>query len=156
MNYYQKMDISGRTIFTQKLIKNGSTEITTTPLDCEVDILWTKNNTDYVGELKCREKYSSTSLNSGLIMMHKYFNVLKYAKDTNRIPYYVMMFNDDVGYIWRLDNLKLNWKYRYLEDNNTGECKTKRKRWCAEIPFEDGIRFSFRSFPVTIDDNDIS
>ena len=152
MNNFELLEQSGRTVFSQKLIENGSSAITFTDHFDPVDILWSKNGVDYVGELKCRMKYASTDLSSGMIMKHKYIDVCKYAREPNRVPYYIMMFNDNTGYMWRLDTMKINWIMKDLEKTNYGN-KTVFKQYCALLDFKDGHKFSFS---VTTPDNDIS
>ena len=151
MNNFEILEQSGRTVFSQKLMENGSSAITFTEHYDPVDILWSKNGVDYVGELKCRMKYASTSLDSAMIMKHKYYDVCKYAREHNRVPYYIMMFNDNTGYMWRLDTMKMNWIMKDLEKTNYGD-RTTFKQYCAFLPFDEGHRFTF----VTTNENNIS
>ena len=144
MNNFQLLELSGRTAFSHKLIKNGSSAITYTDHFCPVDILWSKNGKDYAGEIKCRMKYASSDLDSALIEEHKYNDVIQYAKENERIPYYIMMFNDNIGYMWKLDDQDITWITRDLPKTTYGSVD-KISHSCGFLLFENGQKFKIRS-----------
>lgn len=144
MDNFQLLELSGRTAFTNKLIKNGSSGISYTDHFCPVDILWSKNGKDYAGEIKCRMKYASTGVSSALIEEHKYRDVIQYAKENDRIPYYIMMFNDNIGYMWQLDEQDITWITKDLPKTTYGSVD-KISHSCGFLLFENGSKFQIRS-----------
>jgi hypothetical protein len=63
-------------------------------------------NQVYVIELKNRENYSPFAFNGSLIEEIKYRPLMERAKQYNRIPGYIVKFNDGSYYAWNLKQLK--------------------------------------------------
>jgi hypothetical protein len=63
-------------------------------------------NSNYVLELKNREKYSPFAFNGSFIEEIKYRPLMEKAKKYNRIPGYIVKFNNGSYYAWNLKQLK--------------------------------------------------
>lgn len=103
----------GRQIWEEKLIINQSTDITFTEDKYNpVDVRWSKNNIEYVGEIKLRS-YASTSnlIENGGVLLEKYkYDALKSIQAIEgRIPYYIHIFNDNTLYLFDLSNYNPIW-----------------------------------------------
>lgn len=120
MNYKSKFseyEYSGRTFFNDVLTTSTKTTNITFTEDkyCPVDVYW---NTDFsfnVGEIKFRSGYSSTSpiiVNEGAMLEKSKYDALKEKqKLSGCTPYYIVEFNDGVGYIWNLSDMEnVEWK----------------------------------------------
>ena len=104
-------ELSGRTIFNEKLIKNNSSGITFTENRYDkVDVFWEKYEKKYVGEIKYRDNYPSSGLcvvkEGAVLEKIKYDELMKYKDLSGLTPYYIMLFNDNVMYLWDVNELK--------------------------------------------------
>lgn len=140
------LEASGRTIFTEKLIENGSSAITTTDHYSPVDIFWEKDGKKYVGEIKCRMKYASTATtvqNEGVLFeQHKYNDLMSFS---GMGKYYIMMFNDNVGYMFDIDALKdIDWQLKRLPVTSYDKRNhLKNERYVTYLPLSSGHKFKF-------------
>ena len=132
MDKFSLAELSGRTIFNDKLIKNGSSGITFTEnkLD-KVDVFWEKYDTKYVGELKYRDNYSSSGrciVEDGVLLEKtKYDELMKYHKLSGFTAYYITIFNDDVMYLWNIGELdEPEWKVENRFPRTTKGSNTKK------------------------------
>lgn len=116
MDNFSLAELSGRTIFNEKLIKNGSSGITFTEnIYDKVDVFWEKYDTKYVGEIKYRDNYESNShfiVSEGAVLEKtKYDELMKYKDLSGLTPYYITIFNNNEMYLWNIGELdELEWK----------------------------------------------
>lgn len=111
---FSAAEASGRTIWEEKLIINQSTGVTFTEDKYNpVDVRWGKNGVGYVGEIKFRPNYSSTSkiIEKQGVLLEKYkYDALKSIQSREgRIPYYIHIFNDNVLYLFDLSHYNPIW-----------------------------------------------
>lgn len=129
-------ELSGRTIFNDKLIKNGSSGITFTESKYDkVDVLWEKYDTKYVGEIKYRDNYPSSGLcvvsEGAVLEKTKYDELMKYKDLSGFTPFYVMIFNNNEMYLWDVSELKeIEWK---IENRYPRTTKGSRKEKVAKV-----------------------
>jgi len=116
MDKFSLAELSGRTIFNDKLIKNGSSGITFTESKYDkVDVFWEKYDKKYVGELKYRDNYPSSGrcvVEEGAVLEKtKYDELMKYKDLSGLTPYYIMIFNNGELYLWNIGELdEPEWK----------------------------------------------
>lgn len=150
MDKFSLAELSGRTIFNDKLIKNGSSGITFTESKYDkVDVFWEKYDKKYVGELKYRENYPSSGrcvVEEGAVLEKtKYDELMKYHKLSGLTPYYIMEFNDNVMYLWDLSKLDgIEWKVDNRYPRTTkGSRKEKVAKVVTYLPLESGIKCKY-------------
>lgn len=90
-------------------------------------------NSNYVLELKNREKYSPFAFNGSFIEEIKYRPLMEKAKKYNRIPGYIVKFNDGSYYAWNLKKIlaerELTWYTMQLpRSTHFGSTNLKTKR----------------------------
>ena len=90
-------------------------------------------NSNYVLELKNREKYSPFAFNGSFIEEIKYRPLMEKAKKYNRIPGYIVKFNDGSYYAWNLNKIlaerELHWYPMQLpRSTHFGSTNLKTKR----------------------------
>ena len=136
MDKFSIAELSGRTIFNDKLIKNNSSGITFTESKFDkVDVFWEKYDTKYVGEIKYRENYPSSGrciVEDGAVLEKtKYDALMEYHNLSGLTPYYIMEFNDNVMYLWDVSELKeLEWK---IDNKYPRTTKGSNKKKVAKI-----------------------
>ena len=111
MDKFSLAELSGRTIFNEKLIKNGSSGITFTESKFDkVDVFWEKYDKKYVGEIKYRDNYPSSGLcvvsEGAVLEKTKYDELMKYNKLSGMTPYYITIFNNKEMYLWDLSKVE--------------------------------------------------
>ena len=125
-------ELSGRTIFNDKLIKNGSSGITFTEnIYDKTDVFWEKYEEKYVGEIKYRDNYKSNSrcvVEEGVLLEKtKYDELMKYHNLSGLTPYYITIFNNNEIYLWDLSKLAgIEWKKEYKLPKTTKGRNTKK------------------------------
>lgn len=139
----------GRQIWEKKLIINQSTDITFTEDKYNpVDVRWSKNNIEYVGEIKLRS-YASTSnlIENGGVLLEKYkYDALKSIQAREgRIPYYINIFKDNVIYLFDLSNYSPIW----IEEEDkfpktTMGDNTKVTKVVTYLSLSQGIKCSYK------------
>ena len=150
MDKFSLAELSGRTIFNDKLIKNGSSGITFTESKYDkVDVFWKKYDNKYVGEIKYRDNYPSSDIcvvkEGAVLEKTKYDELMKYHKLSGLTPYYIMEFNDNVIYLWDLSKLDgIEWKVDNRYPRTTkGSRKEKVAKVVTYLPLESGIKCKY-------------
>ena len=146
MNKFTEAELVGREIWNEKLLRNGSSAITfTTNTYDSVDVMWEKYDTTYVGEIKYREKYSSSAkciAEQGVMLEKTKYDALKYYQSASGFcPYYIHIFNDGKIYLYDLNDLEPEW----VEEENkfprtTKGDKTKVKKVVTYLPLSGGTQ----------------
>lgn len=143
-------ELSGRTIFNDKLIKNGSSGITFTESKYDkVDVFWEKYDTKYVGELKYRDSYPSSGrclVEEGAVLEKtKYDELMKYYELSGITPFYVMIFNNNEMYLWDVSKLKeIEFKVEKRFPKTTKGSNTKKvAKKVAYLPLELGHKCKY-------------
>lgn len=150
MDNFTVAEMSGRTIFNEKLIKNGSSGITFTESKFDkVDVFWEKYDTKYVGEIKYRDNYPSSGLcvvSEGVLLEKtKYNELMKYNKLSGFTAYYITIFNDGVMYLWNIGELdELDWKIENKFPKTTkGSNKEKVAKVVTYLKLDSGIKCKY-------------
>ena len=150
MDKFSLAELSGRTIFNEKLIKNGSSGITFTENKFDkVDVFWEKYDTKYVGELKYRHNYPSSGrcvVEEGVLLEKtKYDELMKYYKLSGLTPYYITIFNNNEMYLWDVSELKeLEWKVENRFPRTTKGRNTKKvAKIVTYLPLELGHKCKY-------------
>ena len=150
MDNFSLAELSGRTIFNEKLIKNGSSGITFTEnIYDKVDVFWEKYDKKYVGEIKYRDNYPSSGLcvveDGVLLEKTKYDELMKYKDLSGLTPYYIMIFNNNEMYLWDVSDLKeLEWKVENRFPRTTKGRNTKKvAKVVAYLPLESGHKCTY-------------
>ena len=143
-------ELSGRTIFNDKLIKNGSSGITFTESKYDkVDVFWEKYDKKYVGEIKYHDNYPSSGLcvvsEGAVIEKTKYDELMKYKDLSGLTPYYIMIFNNNEMYLWDVSEIKeIEWKVENRYPRTTkGSRKEKVAKIVTYLPLESGHKCRF-------------
>lgn len=143
-------ELSGRTIFNDKLIKNGSSGITFTESKYDkVDVFWEKYDTKYVGEIKYRDNYPSSGLcvvkEGAVLEKIKYDELMKYKDLSGLTPYYITIFNNNEMYLWDVSELKeLEWKVENRFPRTTKGSNTKKvAKVVSYLPLELGHKCKY-------------
>lgn len=150
MDKFSLAELSGRTIFNEKLIKNNSSGITFTEnkLD-KVDVFWEKYNTKYVGEIKYRDNYPSSDIcvvkEGAVLEKTKYDELMKYHKLSGFTAYYITIFNDGVMYLWNIGELdEPEWKVEDKFPRTTKGSNTKKvSKVVTYLPLELGHKCKY-------------
>lgn len=143
-------ELSGRTIFNEKLIKNGSSGITFTESKFDkVDVFWEKYDTKYVGEIKYRDNYPSSGIcvvsEGAVLEKTKYDELMKYKDLSGLTPYYIMIFNNGEMYLWDVCELKeIEWKVENRFPRTTKGSNTKKvAKIVTYLPLELGHKCKY-------------
>lgn len=150
MDNFSLAEISGRTIFNEKLIKNGSSGITFTESKFDkVDVFWEKYDTKYVGEIKYRDNYPSSGLcvvsEGAVLEKTKYDELMKYKNLSGLTPYYIMIFNNNEMYLWDVGEMdEIEWKIENRYPKTTkGSNKEKVAKIVAYLKLDSGIKCKY-------------
>lgn len=150
MDKFSLAELSGRTIFNEKLINNGSSGITLTESKYDkVDIFWEKYDKKYVGEIKYRDNYPSSGLcvveEGAVLEKTKYDELMKYYELSGLTPFYIMIFNDGYMYLWDVSELKeLEFKVENRFPRTTkGSNKEKVEKKVTYLPLELGHKCKY-------------
>lgn len=151
MDKFTQAELSGRTIFNDKLIKNGSSGITLTESKFDkVDIFWEKYEAKYVGEIKYRDNYPSSGrcvVEEGAVLEKtKYDELMKYYEFSGMTPYYIMIFNNGYMYLWDVSELKeIEWKIENRFPRTTKGSNTKKvAKKVAYLPLDLGHKCKYK------------
>lgn len=78
-----------------------------------VDVYWTYDGIDNVGEIKHRMGYKSTTpcivKGGAMLEKYKYDSIMSIARNNNKIPWYIMSFTDGITYLFNLNDIEPNW-----------------------------------------------
>jgi len=150
MDNFSLAELSGRTIFNEKLIKNGSSRITFTESKFDkVDVFWEKYDTKYVGEIKYRDNYPSSGLcvvsEGAVLEKTKYDELMKYKDLSGLTPYYIMIFNNNEMYLWDVGEMnEIEWKIENRYPKTTKGSNTKKvAKVVAYLPLESGHKCKY-------------
>ena len=150
MDKFSLAELSGRTIFNDKLIKNGSSGITFTESKYDkVDVFWEKYDTKYVGEIKYRDNYPSSGrcvVEEGAVLEKtKYDELMKYKDLSGLTPFYITIFNNNEMYLWDLSKFdELEWKNEDKFPRTTKGRNTKKVKKCVTyLPLELGNKCKY-------------
>ena len=150
MDNFTLAELSGRTIFNDKLIKNGSSGITFTESNYDkVDVFWEKYDTKYVGEIKYRDNYPSSGIcfvsEGAVLEKTKYDELMKYKDLSGLTPYYIMIFNNGEMYLWDVGEIKyIEWKVENRYPRTTkGSRKEKVAKIVTYLPLESGHKCTY-------------
>lgn len=142
---------SGRTIFHDVLTSSTKTDeyYFTEDKYCPIDVVWKSNNSLNTGEIKFRVKYSSTDkiIQDGGVVLEKwkYDNLKQTQNISGATPYYIMEFNDGVGYLWDISELKnVNWvnEENKFPKTTCGDT-TKTTKAVTYLPLSKGKKFKW-------------
>ena len=146
MNKFVEAEIKSREIFS-KILENSPfvQDVKFTELYEHYDVKFTNiDGTINVAELKYRPNYSSTDkfiVNEGVLLeKFKYDSFMN--QEISATHWYIMLFNDGVGYMFNLKNIKPEWQDKVLPKTSAVKSETKIKI-VANIPLEEGIRFTY-------------
>lgn len=150
MDNFSLAEMSGRTIFNEKLIKNGSSGITFTESKFDkVDVFWEKYDTKYVGEIKYRDNYPSSGLcvveEGAVLEKIKYDELMKYKDLSGLTPYYIMIFNNKEMYLWDVGEMnEIEWKIENRYPRTTKGNNTKKvAKIVTYLPLESGHKCKY-------------
>ena len=150
MDKFSLAELSGRTIFNEKLINNGSSGITFTESKYDkVDVFWEKYDTKYVGEIKYRDNYPSSGIcfvsEGAVLEKTKYDELMKYKDLSGLTPYYIMIFNNGEMYLWDVGEIKyIEWKVENRYPRTTkGSRKEKVAKIVTYLPLESGHKCTY-------------
>lgn len=150
MDKFSLAELSGRTIFNEKLIKNGSSGITFTESKFDkVDVFWEKYDTKYVGEIKYRDNYPSSGLcvvaEGAVLEKTKYDELMKYKDLSGLTPYYIMIFNNNEMYLWDVGEMnEIEWKIENRYPKTTKGSNTKKvAKVVTYLPLESGHKSKY-------------
>lgn len=150
MDNFSLAELSGRTIFNEKLIKNGSSGITFTESKYDkVDVFWEKYESKYVGEIKYRDNYPSSGrcvVEDGAVLEKtKYDALMEYHNLSGLTPFYIMEFNDGVMYLWDVSKLDgIEWKKENKFPRTTKGSNTKKvSKTITYLPLELGHKCKY-------------
>ena len=143
-------ELSGRTIFNEKLINNGSSGITFTESKYDkVDVFWEKYEAKYVGEIKYRDNYPSSGrcvVEEGSVLEKtKYDALMEYYKLSGMTPYYIMIFNNNYMYLWDLskfDEIEFKVENKYPRTTK-GSNKEKVSKIVTYLPLSLGYKCKY-------------
>ena len=152
MDKFSLAELSGRTIFNDKLIKNGSSGITFTENRYDkVDVFWEKYDKKYVGELKYRDNYPSSGrcvVEEGAVLEKtKYDELMKYNDLSGLTPYYITIFNNNEMYLWDLSKLDgIEWKKEEKFPRTTKGRNTKKvSKVVTYLPLSLGHKCTYKN-----------
>ena len=150
MDNFSLAELCGRTIFNDKLIKNGSSGITFTEnIYDKTDVFWEKYEEKYVGEIKYRDNYKSNSrcvVEEGVLLEKtKYDELMKYHNLSGLTPYYITIFNNNEMYLWDVSKLDgIEWKKEYkLPKTTKGKNNKKVAKEVTYLPLELGHKCKY-------------
>ena len=151
VNYYIKSfedaEQFGRIIFGSIMMSSGCTFEYTDHYD-KIDVYWEYDGVENVGEVKYRHNYDSTGrciVDEGVLLEKKKYDELKsIQKRTGKIPWYVMIFQDNTILLFNLENLEtVNWQESTRYGKTTMGDKTKIRKAVTYLPVESAEKIKF-------------
>ena len=101
---------------------------------CPIDV----QNTNYVMELKNREKYNPQDLDGSLIEKMKYDYLVNNAN--GKIPGYVCKFRDGSYWAWNLNKIKPEWYDKDLPTTTHFENTKFKSKKVGDLKLKDGVK----------------
>ena len=101
---------------------------------CPIDV----QNTNYVMELKNREKYNPQDFDGSLIEKMKYDYLVNNAN--GKIPGYVCKFRDGSYWAWNLSKIKTEWYDKDLPTTTHFENTDFKSKKIGDLKLKDGVK----------------
>ena len=101
---------------------------------CPIDV----QNTNYVMELKNREKYNPEDFNGSLIEKMKYDYLVNNAN--GKIPGYVCKFRDGSYWAWNLNKIKPEWYEKDLPTTSHFSNNKFKPKTVGDLKLKDGVK----------------
>ena len=101
---------------------------------CPIDV----QNTNYVMELKNREKYNPEDFDGSLIEKMKYDYLVNNAN--GKIPGYVCKFRDGSYWAWNLNKIKPEWYDKDLPTTTHFENTKFKSKKVGDLKLKDGVK----------------
>ena len=101
---------------------------------CPIDV----QNTNYVMELKNREKYNPEDFDGSLIEKMKYDYLVNNAN--GKIPGYVCKFRDGSYWAWNLNKIKPEWYEKDLPTTSHFSNNKFKPKTVGDLKLKDGVK----------------
>jgi len=101
---------------------------------CPIDV----QNTNYVMELKNREKYNPEDFDGSLIEKMKYDYLVNNAN--GKIPGYVCKFKDGSYWAWNLNKIKPEWYEKDLPTTSHFSNNKFKPKTVGDLKLKDGVK----------------
>ena len=101
---------------------------------CPIDV----QNTNYIMELKNREKYNPQDFDGSLIEKMKYDYLVNNAN--GKIPGYVCKFRDGSYWAWNLNKVKPEWYDKDLPTTTHFENTKFKSKKVGDLKLKDGVK----------------
>ena len=101
---------------------------------CPIDV----QNTNYVMELKNREKYNPEDFDGSLIEKMKYDYLVNNAN--GKIPGYVCKFRDGSYWAWNLNKIKPKWYEKDLPTTSHFTNNKFKPKTVGDLKLKDGVK----------------
>ena len=101
---------------------------------CPIDV----QNTNYVMELKNREKYNPEDFDGSLIEKMKYDYLVNNAN--GKIPGYVCKFRDGSYWAWNLNKIKPEWYEKDLPSTSHFSNNKFKPKTVGDLKLKDGVK----------------
>ena len=101
---------------------------------CPIDV----QNTNYVMELKNREKYNPEDFDGSLIEKMKYDYLINNAN--GKIPGYVCKFRDGSYWAWNLNKIKPEWYEKDLPTTSHFTNNKFKPKTVGDLKLKDGVK----------------
>ena len=101
---------------------------------CPIDV----QNTNYVMELKNREKYNPEDFDGSLIEKMKYDYLVNNAN--GKIPGYVCKFRDGSYWAWNLNKIKPEWYEKDLPTTSHFTNNKFKQKTVGDLKLKDGVK----------------
>jgi hypothetical protein len=101
---------------------------------CPIDV----QNTNYVMELKNREKYNPEDFDGSLIEKMKYDYLINNAN--GKIPGYVCKFRDGSYWAWNLNKIKPEWYEKDLPTTSHFSNNKFKPKTVGDLKLKDGVK----------------
>ena len=101
---------------------------------CPIDV----QNTNYVMELKNREKYNPEDFDGSLIEKMKYDYLVNNAN--GKIPGYVCKFRDGSYWVWNLNKIKPEWYEKDLPTTSHFSNNKFKPKTVGDLKLKDGVK----------------
>ena len=95
-------------------------------------------NSNYIKELKNREKYTPQDFDGSLIEKHKYDYLKRCCGD--RIPGYICRFKDGSYWAWNLNQVVPNWYKKDLPTTTYFENTDFKSKTIGDLKLKDGVK----------------
>ena len=95
-------------------------------------------NSNYIKELKNREKYNPQDFDGSLIEKHKYDYLKRSCGD--RIPGYICRFRDGSNWAWNLNKVEPVWYNKDLPTTTHFENNDFKSKTIGDLKLKDGVK----------------